>query len=66
MRIWLDDERDPTNPLVQQQFGATGSEVWVKTAEKLINYIKSGTVEYISFDHDLGEGLNRGCSAKNL
>lgn len=60
MKIWLDDERDPTIPFIQQNFGAKGDEVWVKTAseaKKLINdsLLAGRTIESISFDHDLGE-----------
>ncbi len=54
MRIWLDDERDPCDPYIQSEFGAEGDEVWAKTAAVAINYLKQGTVTFISLDHDLG------------
>lgn len=54
MKLWLDDERNPKSPLIQQDFGAEGDEVWVKTAQVAINWLKQGNVEFISLDHDLG------------
>lgn len=54
MKLWLDDERDPRDPKIQDWFGAEGDEIWVKTANTAINYLKLGTVESISLDHDLG------------
>jgi len=47
MKVWLDDCRFP-NPL-------TGWDIWVKTAKEAINLLKSGKVEVISLDHDLGD-----------
>ena len=52
--LWLDDERDPTDPTIQQYFRATGYEVWVKTAHEAIELLKTGRVTRISLDHDLG------------
>ena len=54
MKIWLDDERDPCNPVIQSKFGAKGDEVWVKTSSHAIFLIKTEQVTHISFDHDLG------------
>lgn len=54
IRIFLDDERDPKDPLIQSNFGAEGDETWAKTAQVAINYLKQGNVEFISLDHDLG------------
>lgn len=54
VRLWLDDERDPTNGIIQQEFGAKGDEVWVKTVDAAKQYILSYNVVSISFDHDLG------------
>ena len=56
MKLWLDDERDPTTPTVQRMFGAHGDEVWVKTADEAIHMLRTRPVTAISFDHDLGEG----------
>jgi len=53
--LWLDDERDPNDPIIQREYGSTGDEVWVKTVEEVIPYLTGG-LESISFDHDLGEG----------
>jgi len=55
--IWLDDNRDPSDPRIQYLFGAKGDEVWAKTSDEAINYLKQGNVRFISFDHDLD---NRG------
>lgn len=52
--LWLDDERDPTNPKIQQQFGAKDNEIWVKTVPEAIKYISQGNVASIAFDNDLG------------
>ena len=56
MKLWLDDERDPVNPFIKKQFVANGDELWVKTAEEAIKQLETGTVDFISFDHDLGLG----------
>lgn len=61
IRLWLDDERDPSNPIIMSTFGSHGDEIWVKTPQEAISYLKNGNVSFISFDHDLGnlgEGVN--------
>ncbi len=45
IRIWLDDLR----PCPRVDW------VHVKTAEAAISLIETGDVEFISFDHDLGD-----------
>lgn len=60
MKLWLDDERSPKDPYIQEWFGAVGDEVWVKTANDAIHLLKTGQVVYISFDHDLGNGAGDG------
>jgi len=60
IRLWLDDERNPNSPEIQAQYGAQGNEVWVKTVDEAINYLKQGNVEHLSFDNDLGEGEKEG------
>lgn len=45
MRVWLDDERKMPE----------GYTVHVKTAHDAIDLLKTGTVEKISLDHDLGD-----------
>jgi hypothetical protein len=42
IKLWLDDERDPNNPFIQEDFHSQPEMV------------KTGTVSYISLDHDLG------------
>ena len=54
MKIWLDDERDPTDPKIQSLFGSVGDEIWIKTARDAINLLKGKEVSFISLDHDLG------------
>ncbi len=53
MKIWLDDERDPKDPFIQKEFGASSDMLWVKTAPEAIAYLSTGKVTYISLDHDL-------------
>lgn len=53
INLWLDDERDPTDPVIKEKFGSKGNEIWVKTPEEAINLLKTGDVVSISFDHDL-------------
>ena len=53
IRLWLDDNRDPKDPKIQELFGSRGNEVWVKTMDEAVNYIERGNVSFISFDHDL-------------
>ena len=52
--IWLDDERDPTDPFVQAEFGACGDEVWVKTVQEAETLLMNRKVSKISLDNDLG------------
>ncbi|MES2793434.1 MAG: cyclic-phosphate processing receiver domain-containing protein [Planctomycetota bacterium] len=54
--LWLDDERDPEDPQIQEAFGSFPGMIWVKTAFAAINRLKDDNVQYISFDHDLGPG----------
>lgn len=54
MKLWLDDERDPSDPFIQSEFGADGDEVWAKTAATAINHLRQGNVTSVSLDHDLG------------
>jgi len=35
MKLWLDDERDPRDPKIQELFGAEGNETWAKTANSI-------------------------------
>lgn len=44
MKLWLDDVRSMP----------AGYDVWAKTADEAIEYLKTGQVTEISFDHDLG------------
>lgn len=44
MKIYLDDVRD-----------CPDGYILCRTAEEAIEYIKTGKVKFISFDHDLGE-----------
>ena len=45
LRVWLDDER----PI------PTGYDIHVRTANEAIELLKTGKVEVISLDHDLGD-----------
>lgn len=48
IRLWLDDLRPMPNDFT----------LHVKTAHEAIEILKTNDVEYISFDHDLGEEKN--------
>jgi len=63
--LWLDDERDPSDLIIQQKFGATGKEVWVTTVEEAQRFIENGNAMGISFDNDLGEGNKEGYELAN-
>lgn len=52
--LWLDDERNPADPRVQEQFDAMPGMIWVKTADAAVHRLKQGAVRFISLDHDLG------------
>jgi hypothetical protein len=52
--VWLDDERNPDDPRIQELFGSESGMVWVKTAHAAISRLKSNDVGWISLDHDLG------------
>lgn len=47
MNLWLDDVRNPA------EYGFAGY-TWVKTRDEAIEALKTGTVERVSLDHDLG------------
>lgn len=48
MYLWLDDVRPMPNAF----------DYHAKTAEDAIEQLKTGNVQVISFDHDLGEEIN--------
>ncbi len=52
MRVWLDDCRLP-NPI-------HAWDKWAKTAHEAIELLKTGKVEVISLDHDLGDATVTG------
>lgn len=56
MQIWLDDNRDPTNPDIQAKYPSARyyAWTWVKTVPEAKQYIERGEVDAISFDNDLG------------
>jgi len=57
MKIWLDDQiNDMSCPNRHTPEGFIG----VDNAEEAIKMIESGNVEYISFDHDLGDNVKTG------
>jgi hypothetical protein len=53
IRLWLDDERDPSHWSPSSFFGIKWT--WVKTAKEAVELLRTGKVFEISFDHDLGE-----------
>ena len=59
-KIWLDDIRDPKDKKIQLNYGSTGDEIWVKTADEAIDLLKEGDVFSISLDNDLGENQKEG------
>lgn len=57
MRLWLDDKLDdPGTPERHTPEGWTGA----KTAIAACRAIATGSVEHVSFDHDLGDGDGTG------
>lgn len=54
IEIWLDDERDPSKPDIQEDFGARPGMTWCKTVPEAKTLLKTGKVTYLSFDNDLG------------
>lgn len=60
MKVWLDDERDPTCPEIIKRFGSSPDMVWVKSAEEAIELLKTGEVTCISLDNDLGHNMTEG------
>jgi hypothetical protein len=58
--LWVDDERDPTDPEIQSLYGSKGDELWVKKYDDAISILKTDNVKMISFDHDLGEDIKDG------
>lgn len=53
MKLWLDDNRDPKDPEIQELFGSDGDEIWCKTTKQAAEYLLTGKVVSISLDHDL-------------
>ena len=60
IKLWLDDERDPSDPKIKELFGSSGDEVWVKKVEEAIVFLEKREVSSISFDNDLGDGNKEG------
>ena len=54
IRLWLDDNRNPQDPVNQQKYFAQGDELLVKTPAQALTYLSQGKVSFISFDCDLG------------
>lgn len=50
LRIWLDDVR----PMPK------GFDIWCKTADDCLYFVRHDNVEHISFDHDLGQSDGSG------
>jgi hypothetical protein len=57
IKIWLDDIR----PMPKE-----GYDLWCKTAQECLQAVKSGNVDYISFDHDLANSLTGYWVATNI
>ena len=60
MKLWLDDERDPTSPYWVNEYALDHDGlpwVWAKTAECAMEHIMAGVVHEMSLDHDLGGNL---------
>lgn len=55
IELWLDDERDPNDPSIQEDFHSRPGMVWVKTVPEAKKYLIQKNVDFISFDHDLGQ-----------
>jgi len=54
VELWLDDERDPNDPFIQDEFHARPGMTWVKTVPEAKEILKTGNVTYLLFDNDLG------------
>lgn len=57
MRIYLDDVRDPL-PFDPKTGKPLHWDLIARDASEILPLIQSGKVTFISFDHDLGEGLS--------
>jgi hypothetical protein len=55
IQLWLDDTRQPSR-------GFT----WAKTAEKAIELLKTGKVNFASLDHDLNIGQSFRCETGTI
>ena len=60
-KLWLDDERDPTEwlPHIRWMRGRPDEDFegwgWTKTAQEAIDVLAAGGVTIASLDHDLGD-----------
>lgn len=57
MKIWLDDERNPHEPYWIREKSSSIDMVWIKDPQEAIRLIETGSVTFISLDHDLGTEL---------
>ena len=66
--LWLDDERDPSEPRYQRYFPiASPKAIWIKTYRDFTAWIHAhGLPGAICFDHDLGDGPSGFDAAKML
>lgn len=66
--LWLDDERDPTDPRWHAYFPIESPNVvWVQTYAQFTDWITAHSIpDAICFDHDLGDGPSGMDAAKWL
>jgi len=54
MRLWIDDIREMPSDF----------DIWAKTANEAIIHLKTNKITFVSFDHDLGVGMDGNDVAK--
>lgn len=65
VKLWLDDCRDPKSSTMQMIYYTDNSWTWVKNVEEAKKFLNKGIVFFISFDNDLGDGLEEGYQLAN-
>ena len=65
IKLWLDDIRDPASSAIKRIYGTDNSWIWVKNVGDAKKILLTDNVVLISFDNDLGQGLEEGYQLAN-
>lgn len=59
MKLWIDDERNPSDKHWKEFYGIPNDVIWCKTYTAALPYIQNETIEWVGFDNDLEDLQDR-------